>query len=253
MRNTTLLLIASLVSGHMFGQAAEKAPPPAATSATVLHASTQLVVVDVVVEDRSGNPVRGLRHEDFRITENKAPQIVRNFEAHTSNDTGQLPPIPPMPPGTFTDYTPVKPNAPLNIILLDSLNTQPMDQIYVRQQFGDYVKHADPKAQIAIFGLGTKLTLLQGFTSNPAVLRAAVEHRLLSRTSPLLQQAGDTNASDGMSSLATNAAEAGALAETIANMKQFEAEHAAFQTELRIKYTLDAFRQIAVFVRVSRS
>ena len=88
-----------------------------------------------------------------------------------------------MPPGTFTNYTPVAPDSTLNILLIDALNTPMQDQMYVRQQLDDYVKHAKPGVSVAVFGLTNRLIMLQGFTADPSVLRAAVEHHLVARAS----------------------------------------------------------------------
>src|ERR1700744_1475309 len=107
----------------------------AAVPAETLHAGTQLVIVDVVVEDRSGRPIHGLTRDNFVLTEQKKPQAVRNFEEHSAaSDKKPGPPVPPMPPGVFTDYTPVAPDSTLNILLLDALNTPMKDQMFVRQQ-----------------------------------------------------------------------------------------------------------------------
>jgi len=44
-------------------------------------AQTELVTVDVVVTDKSGAPVVGLRREDFTVTEDGAAQEIASFEA----------------------------------------------------------------------------------------------------------------------------------------------------------------------------
>src|ERR1700749_2717530 len=57
-----------------------QAPPPPVT----LHASTQLVVVDVVVTDKNRKPVHGLKQTDFMLTEDNAPQTLNHFEEHSA-------------------------------------------------------------------------------------------------------------------------------------------------------------------------
>lgn len=47
----------------------------------VFPAGVELVTVDVVVVDREGAPVRGLRAEDFTLKEDGLPQTVTAFEA----------------------------------------------------------------------------------------------------------------------------------------------------------------------------
>ncbi len=101
----------------------------------VLHTQTNLVVVDVTVEDKKGRPVHGLKRDDFILAENKQAQITNHFEEHSSQTPlPSGPELPPMAPGTFTDYTAVPPNGTLTVLLLDTLNTPVADQSYVRSQ-----------------------------------------------------------------------------------------------------------------------
>jgi hypothetical protein len=62
------------------------APAPAGQSAEqpplkpTFRVGTELVLVNVVVRDRSGNVVRGLTRDDFIITEDNKPQSVSSFD-----------------------------------------------------------------------------------------------------------------------------------------------------------------------------
>jgi VWFA-related protein len=228
------------------GPQAPAAQPASGPETTVLQAGTQLVVVDVVVEDKAGNPVHGLKAEDFQLTEGKVPQSIRHFEEHSTQD--QPPPgptLPRLPPGTYTNYTPVPPSATLNVLLLDALNTPMTDQSFVRNQLQDYVKHADPGTRIAIFGLSSQLVLLQGFTSDPETLKDVVDHKLIPRASHLLDDPVSGGDVDQPSDFVAGAP---GMAQVAANMQQFEAEQAAFQLQLRAQYTLDAFNTLAHYL-----
>ncbi|HZL26090.1 MAG TPA: VWA domain-containing protein [Acidobacteriaceae bacterium] len=219
-------------------------PIPTATITT----GTQLVVVDVVVQDNAGNPVRGLPRGDFAVSENKKPQAVKTFDEHAAADFShaKLPPPLHLPPGTFTDYEPVPADSTLNVLLLDALNTPMKDQAYVRYQLQQFVKNEKPGTRVAIFGLTNHLILLQGFSSDPEVLKSAVEHRLIPRASVLLDDAAGSN-TDPMS-MADAMTEAGASATAVAGVQQFEAQNATFQTQLRIDYTVAAFENIARYL-----
>jgi VWFA-related protein len=248
-RLTTILCvlgIASVAAAQAKPQPAQATPPPT----EVLHAGTQLVIVDVVVEDRGGHPIHSLTRDNFLVTEQKKPQTVRNFEEHSSaSATPAGPELPPMPPGTFTDYTPVAPDGTLNILLIDTLNTPMKDQMFVRQQLLDYVKHARPGMRVAIFGLSSRLYMLQGFTSDPAVLKGAVEHHLIARASSLLDDPVGSGATpQSMSDMASDLLSGPDAASIIANLQQFEAQNQAFQTQLRIQYTLDAFNDLGHYL-----
>ncbi len=221
----------------------------------VLQVGTRLVLVDIVVQDHDGHPVRSLKREDFFITENKTAQTVRNFEEHATSEAAAKrgPDIPKLPPGTFTDYTPLPPDGSLNILLLDSLNTPMQDQVYVRSQLADYIKRADPGTRIAIFGLNTRLTLLQGFTAQPEMLKNAVEHKLIPRGSALLDDPAGTGTdqqklSDSLSDAAPPGGGGADFAEAVANLQQFETQTEALQLQLRLQYTLDAFNGLAHYL-----
>jgi VWFA-related protein len=228
---------------------ADEVPLPGTTD---LHARTQLVVLDVVVENGNGQPVKGLKQEDFRVTEDKAPQEIRNFEEFSAPLlSAAAPPMPKLPPGTFTNYSPFATGGPLNILLLDALNTPLKDQNYVRAQLQQYVKQAQPGTRIAIFGLTTRLILLQGFTADPSVLKDAIEHKLIPRASDLPNDStnggagGDTSSSGVADTLAGMGPD---MAETAANLAQFNALTQSFEMDMRVRYTLDAFHTLGRYL-----
>jgi VWFA-related protein len=216
-----------------------QAPPP---GSTVLQANAQIVVLDVVVQDAAGNPVHGLKPSNFQLTEGKTPQTIRHADEHTPAAVpATLPDLGKLPPGTFTNYTPVPPGTTLNILLLDALNTPMMYQTWVRDQLKKYINNAPPGQRIAIFALTDHLILLQGFTSDPAVLKNIIDHKLNAKASSLLNDpVGDM--SD------TSFADALAGTPAAASVRQFEAESNANQTENRIQATLDAFNALSHYL-----
>ena len=248
------LSLSALAAAATAQTPAQAPPPPPDASSDVIHVNTKLIVVDVVVQDKAGHPIHGLKPEDFRLTEGKTPQTLRHFEEHSTTTPVQGIKLPPMPPGTFTDYTPVPPGGTLNILLLDALNTPTKDQSYVRDQLQQYVKNAPAGTRIAIFGLANRLILLQGFTSDPQTLKDAVDHKLIPRGSDLLDDPSGSGVDQiqGSDLIQTagpvpTPAEAG-LVQQAANLQQFEAESAALETQLRIQYTLDAFNTLGHYL-----
>lgn len=274
MRFVRCLLIASAVFTAPFGNAQQPsgahASQTVSTAAETLHTGTQLVIVDVVVQDSAGRPIHGLTRDNFVITEQKKRQAIRNFEEHSATANQQPgPSMPALPPGVFTNYTPVPPDSTLNILLIDALNT-PMDsQIYLRQQLLDYVKRAKPGIRVAVFGLANRLIMLQGFTSDPEVLRATVEHRLMAhgstllddpvaggsgpeKVSDLMQEVPQPNSSGAPSpspdKISPRLGTGGGFAQTVAAVQQFEAEQEAMRTGMRTQLTLDAFNALAHYL-----
>ena len=247
------VLAVYLLSVAAVAQTASQQRPPSSKGTvssqgtTVLHASTQLVVVDVAVQDPNGHPVRGLTKDNFQLLESNTPQKILSFEEHTSSAPQvDSPGFPKMPPGTFTDYTAVPPNGTLNILLLDTLNTPLKDQSFVRSQLQQYVIHADPSARIAIFGLTNRLIFLQGFSSDPEMLKDAVEHKLIPRASVLLEDSAGSSDTESLSDITSDMGPA--MAQLSANLQQFAAEQQSFPLQLRQQYTLDAFNQLAHYL-----
>jgi len=219
--------------------------PPSADDKAVptLRATSQLVVVDVVATDKSGKPVHGLQASDFTVMENNTPQRLRSFEEH-STLTNSAPPPPPLPAGVFTNQPEVPPGGAVTILLLDSLNTPITDQTYLHQQLMAYLKSAQPGQRTAIFGLSDHLILLQGFAADPALLRKAMENIKVKASTirsdvmggGVQQSAADTfqDANDPL------------FAELAANLRQWETQQQSLELQMRAKYTIDAFNQLAV-------
>ncbi len=155
-----------------YGQAAKTtSPKPTATFTT----TSRNVVLDVVVTDRAGNPVHGLKAHDFTILENGTPQHVKGFEEHRP-DAPSAKPVAPvsLPPETYTNYVTSSEPGAVNIILFDSLNTDRLMLPSARQQLLSYLAKLPDNARVALFTLDGDLHLLHGFTDdNHALVEAA--------------------------------------------------------------------------------
>jgi VWFA-related protein len=212
----------------------------------VLKSQVPLVVLDVVVTDGKGHPVRGLKASDFTVLEKGQKMTLQSFEEHRLDQT---PPPAPLPtkrdlgPNIFTNITYTPNNGPLNILLMDALNTPMSDQGYVRQQMLEYLKKLPDGTRIAIFSLSTRLFILQGFTTDPAVLRAVLTRKKgLPSESPLLATPQDAEAQQDVISAMGNSP---ASAQMQADMQQFLAEINTSQTTMRMQYTLAAMNDLA--------
>lgn len=126
-------------------------PAPQAPSAGILQApsagyrlNARLVVLDLVVTDKAGQPVDGLTANDFQVFEEGQPQRIRSFEppaAHT------LPPGASAAPKNAT-FDPAQParfgNAPVTVLVLDQLNTHFADSSFARRSLRDYLAGQGP-------------------------------------------------------------------------------------------------------------
>lgn len=226
---------------------------PSLESSPTIHSTSELVVVDVVATDAQQNPIHHLSASDFMISEDGHPQTIKVFEEHDADMKAPQPPMPKFQPGKFTNFSPAPANGALNILLLDKLNTPMAAQSVVRDQVLKYLKEAPGGTRIAIFALTTQLRLLQGFTSDPTLLRSLVEgKRGLPGGSPMMtnsvsgdQPGGDNLMMDTTADALGNTPDAGTV---LANLQQFEAEQQSFQLTLRAGYTLDALNQLARYL-----
>jgi VWFA-related protein len=226
---------------------------PAQAQATV-QAQATLVVVDITASDDKHNAVHQLTSADFTILEDGQLQPLKVFEEHAAGPPAAIPAAPKLLPGTFTNYSPVPPRGALNVLLFDKLNTPITAQSYVRGQVLKYLKEAPSGTHIAIFALTTDLKMLQGFTSDPELLRSMVEGKKNSlKGSPLMnnQTEGDNPGDDDpeLDAVRDSMNSQGPDAATIlANLQQFEAEQQAFQLRLRQIYTLNALNELARYM-----
>jgi VWFA-related protein len=156
------------------------APLPAMAQASgsqtpyTLQANSRVVLADVTVTDKQGNPVHGLKASDFRIFDNKKAEDIASFAEHSKGDTVAAPQLVSAAGVYSNDYL-VHPPRVLNILFLDLTNISIEDQMYLNYQLGKFFDALRPEDPIAIYArTGGASILLQGFTSDHALLRAAV-------------------------------------------------------------------------------
>lgn len=242
------LLLFFIVRSAAYSQTATnpQTPPP---NVATLHTGAKLVVVDVTVRDKDGKPIHGLTRDDFKLSESGKPQTLNSFEEYARPATSAaVPAMPHLPPGMFTNFTPVAAKGPLDIVLLDGLNSAIVDQGYFRQQLLDYLSKVPPGTRIAIFGMADHLYLLQGFTSDTSVLRAALAtkksnpHAAIAENSGANQSAQMDALTDPGVSPAVNGGESVLMTSAI---NSFISNIAVVGTELRVQESIEDITQLA--------
>ncbi|HEY2115011.1 MAG TPA: VWA domain-containing protein [Candidatus Angelobacter sp.] len=167
-------------------QTSEQKPAPVYESATVLKSITRLVVVDVVATDKDG-AVTDLKGDDFTVLEDGKEQKIRvfNFQQPHALPAGSVAvALPKLPENVYSNAARYNASSALNVLLLDALNTNLPHQAYVRDQMIRYLEKMPEGQPVAVYALSTKLTLLQDFTDDPAVLKK-VAKELKMKASPL--------------------------------------------------------------------
>lgn len=196
---TALLVVMTLAAGWAWGQrrggggnagAVESnmtgienaAPPPPPIyerryeGSVKFTSRAELVLVPVVVKDKSGNFVTGLTVDDFTVTENGQPQKVSTFEeVKPSASPVERPRLAPM------EYTNVVTGGSsprrMTIIALDLVNTPFLDQARAREQLLKYLaEQVDANNLTALVTIHIKgITVIQDFTGDPKALVAGLQ------------------------------------------------------------------------------
>src|SRR6201995_739996 len=133
------------------------------------------------------------------------------------------------------------PNA-VNIVLLDMLNTQVRDQAEARRHLIGFLRAMPKGRPVALYGLDTKLHLIQNFTGDSDTLIAAAEKALNAKQSALLQTEAQKNA-DGewVDDISKNSFDPNTAVRIASFMKTTE----ALKTDQRVGLTLQSLQQIA--------
>ncbi len=144
-------------------------------SGLVLHLNVRRVPVDVVVLDKQGNVVRGLKKKDFILKEDGKVQNVVSFDWMDGSITSFTPPrLPSLPANTFMNVPTAPERGPLYILYLDLVNMAVDDQMTFRQELMKFVDEAPPGTRMALIVNAKGLHMLQGFTTDHALLREAI-------------------------------------------------------------------------------
>src|SRR6266852_2381814 len=204
----TIRLAAWLAAGVMCavpapsrGQGQPASPPPQAASSAeqqptvVIKKESKLVLVDSVVTDKKGNYIRDLTQNDFKVFEDNKEQPVSTFSAGAD--------------------TAVQANGQRRYLILffDNSTMAAPDRIQARSAATKFIEaNAGPERLMAVVDFGGSLRIVQNFTANADVLRAAISGVKSSSVDPNAP-APDvpvTIASTGLSSLGNAAADFGA-------------------------------------------
>lgn len=194
--------------------------------APTFKAETRAVELDVVVLDAHGEPVTGLRQDDFLVSEDGSPQRMTFFEEHAA--------------GAPADTS--------NVLLIDTLNTPKVDQAFARKQIAESLKKLPAGTSLAVFSLGQTLRMVQGFTTDRGLLLAAVSNEksgAWSETSAASNMPGD-DADDRERTEMLNSAQAPPNSVDMVNNAQ--AMHKAYQSDQRVAMTVAAMERLARYL-----
>ena len=207
---------------------------------TVLRVKTRLVVVDVIARDSKGAPVTDLKQEDFTVLEDGKEQKVRIFNFRGTGDASAPLPQPTTQPNTVDNLPRFRSGRALNVILLDALNTNRVNQAFMRDAMIKYLEKLPENQPIAVYLLGDKLTLLQDFTTDPAVLKEVVRSFKGKNSRYLTVSADGTPVDPLLPGIAQSVP-----AQLAAQIRLFQDQLAVSRLDQRVEITLSALKSLA--------
>ncbi|MGB6687964.1 MAG: VWA domain-containing protein [Terracidiphilus sp.] len=172
------LAIAGLALPSCSAQAQSAAEPN--SGETVLHTTTNLVLVDVVVTGK-GKAIHNLDRSQFHVFEDGHERPITSFDEHDPAATPAAIPRPAMipaslPANTYSNFSADQVASAANVLLLDELNTPPQNLEFLRQQMIEYMGTVRPGTRMAIFALTSELRMVKGFTSDIAQTTKALQN-----------------------------------------------------------------------------
>jgi VWFA-related protein len=157
--------------------ASQDAPQSDAQQPYTFRQTVRRVIVDVMVRDKDGKPVRGLKASDFSIAEDKKPQEILSFDVFDLDkpSISRAANAPPLPPNVFVNIPTTPEHGPLYVILYDLVNTEKEDQMTSRVQILKFIRSKPAGTRFAIFVNSDAVALAQGFTGDKDLLYAALD------------------------------------------------------------------------------
>lgn len=249
MRNRRFLLLAALLAVLAFlkfASAPSASPAPQAAPPTaVVKAESRLVTVDVVATDSHGNVVRDLKSSDFELTDGGRQQIDKFAFIDKSGVGAKSAPAGALPAGLYTNRSSIADLAmPPTVVLLDSLNTNTADLLKARKDMLKLLNSLPANTPVAVLLLGESLTVVQDFTSDPAILRAALDKAM----SPAVQQGPAPEDDPNSVSLKMFEANGGQESDVIQHIEDWETEVYSNTMDVRLTTTLNALSSIANYL-----
>jgi VWFA-related protein len=158
-------------------------PAPLPRGKATIRSTVSLVEIDVQVTGRDGKPVKGLKQEQFSVSEDGKPQKVSTFEYNdieqieTAGATGEAPITIPL--GTLVSPEQVRGvvhDHRMIVLFFDLTSLQPEDLLRSTRAAGKYIREQMTPADLAgVVAFGNTLKVIANFTNDRALLQQAVE------------------------------------------------------------------------------
>jgi len=186
-------------------------PPPKAPTAAqhggkgTIRSTVNLVEIDVQVTDRDGKPIKGLKKEQFSISESGKPQTVSTFEYNdierieTAGSSGEAPITVPL--GAVSSPEAVKAvvrDHRMIVLFFDLTSLQPEDLLRSTRSAEKYIREQmTPADLVGVVAFGNTVKVIANFTNDHDLLLQAVEALIPGHEAALAALADSATAANG--------------------------------------------------------
>jgi VWFA-related protein len=201
--STQIAILCTLFAATAMGQVSKP------DTTVQFKASSNLVIVDAVITDKSGKPIKGLQQSDFTVLEDGKPQKISVFEFQELSNT----PVPPpkltlsdelkLPEAPKTSISPEQPgelqyhDKRLMIFFLDFSSMGMNEQLRAQEAALDYInKFITKDDMVAIMLYTSMIQVLSDFTNNRDTLVSILKALPIGEMSELAGLA-DTDTDNG--------------------------------------------------------
>jgi len=179
------------------------------------EATTQLVIVNVSVKDKNGNPIEGLKASDFAVFEDGKRQEIKVFEYQRVEETTPPPPVlktretesapapSPVKPVVASTITPARPgevkykDKRLLVLFFDLAGMPVADQVRAQQAALKFLNtQMTASDMVAVMTYSTDLNVVQDFTSDRDLLVKVIKGITAGETGMEYGSTGDESEED---------------------------------------------------------
>ncbi|MDP9267164.1 MAG: VWA domain-containing protein [Acidobacteriota bacterium] len=171
-RVLSIVLSCFIAAAPLLGAAAPQQP-----SGATFTAESNLVLVPVVVADKSGQHIGGLQQSDFTLQDQGKQQKIISFEEVKQVPMSKM--TKAAEPGVYTNAVNASGGGArgMTIIVLDQVNTPFLDQVYARAELLKFLaQHINANEPTSLITIGRRgVRVVHDFTTDTAVLLAALK------------------------------------------------------------------------------
>ena len=170
------VVVAALFAGALAAQQTQQ--PPGEIPKLTETIDIRVINVDVVVTDKKGGPVTGLKKEDFELYENGVPKNISNFyevEGPKALNVSIAPGPGPVTPAVKREEIPENMRRRV-IFYIDNLSLMPFNRNRVFKEMKEFAKNIlrpGDEAMIATFNRSMKIRM--PFTRDPSAIQTTLD------------------------------------------------------------------------------